>query len=369
MSSEQDFIIEHDVLKAYKGPGGDVVIPDRVTEIGVRAFKGCIGLTSVSIPASVRKIGWHAFYGCTSLSGIWILGKPEILKGAFPDVGTTVIAEQLTLSAFPAPRDKQAAVKGFARRYTDGAELTEAYRADCLKYIKGQRKKLYPIAMDFVPLLHVMLAESMVPKGEIPALIDQAAAGGRAEVTAMLLDYQEQQLRPEERQKAQAQKIQREMDFMLTGVLTAAEAKKNWRYEKDASGQLCILGCKGQDTEAAVPAFIGKAPVTAIGDYAFSPNASPLPEAQREQRRQITAVHLPKGIVHIGRCAFDGCTALTEISIPDGITSIGGCAFAGCTGLLDVALPDTLLKVDGGTFLGCKNLKSIRLPSSVTKIG
>ena len=35
MSNPSDFLIENGVLKQYKGPGGDVVIPEGVTSIGV----------------------------------------------------------------------------------------------------------------------------------------------------------------------------------------------------------------------------------------------------------------------------------------------------------------------------------------------
>ncbi|MCI8914640.1 hypothetical protein [Pseudoflavonifractor sp. 60] len=47
MSGNQDFVIENGVLKKYKGRGGDVTIPEGVTEIGDWTFKGCKSLTSV----------------------------------------------------------------------------------------------------------------------------------------------------------------------------------------------------------------------------------------------------------------------------------------------------------------------------------
>ena len=45
MENMQDFVIENGVLTKYNGPGGDVTIPEGVTEIGSSAFDGCKKLT------------------------------------------------------------------------------------------------------------------------------------------------------------------------------------------------------------------------------------------------------------------------------------------------------------------------------------
>lgn len=97
---------------------------------------------------------------------------------------------------------------------------------------------------------------------------------------------------------------------MLTDTLTVTEAKKIWRYEKMEDG-VCILGYKGRETDVETPSAIGKDKVTAIGNYAFSPKASHLTEAQREQRRQICSIALPETITKIGETAFEGCENLT----------------------------------------------------------
>ena len=40
----EDFIIVGGMLKKYNGAGGDVVIPEGVTEIGDNAFFGCTSI-------------------------------------------------------------------------------------------------------------------------------------------------------------------------------------------------------------------------------------------------------------------------------------------------------------------------------------
>ena len=68
----ENFVIENGVLKKYKGPGGDVVIPAGVTSIGGSAFCGCECLTSVMIPAGAASIGDGAFSGCARLTSVVI---------------------------------------------------------------------------------------------------------------------------------------------------------------------------------------------------------------------------------------------------------------------------------------------------------
>ena len=57
MSNPNDFVIENDVLIKYNGPGGDVVVPEGVNEIGENAF---IDLTEarIHLPVSVQRIVW-----------------------------------------------------------------------------------------------------------------------------------------------------------------------------------------------------------------------------------------------------------------------------------------------------------------------
>ena len=66
-------------LGAFEGCNGltSVSIPNSVIEIDSQAFCNCSGLTSVIIPNSVTKIGTHAFAYCTALTSV---NLPNSLK-------------------------------------------------------------------------------------------------------------------------------------------------------------------------------------------------------------------------------------------------------------------------------------------------
>ncbi len=70
------FYIDGTTLKKYEGKGGEVVVPQGITDIYSIAFGGC-GVKSVIIPDSVTVIGEYAFWDCSSLKSVII---PNSLK-------------------------------------------------------------------------------------------------------------------------------------------------------------------------------------------------------------------------------------------------------------------------------------------------
>jgi len=63
------FVVDGTVLVWYEGPGGDIVVPDGITEIEGYAFYGS-GATSIVIADSVTTITDRVFAGCSFLKSI-----------------------------------------------------------------------------------------------------------------------------------------------------------------------------------------------------------------------------------------------------------------------------------------------------------
>lgn len=77
---ENDFDIRRDILLKYKGSEKDVIIPDGVTAIDEKAFRGCETLESVVIPDTVISIRWGAFSFCKNLRKITIPSSVEFIS-------------------------------------------------------------------------------------------------------------------------------------------------------------------------------------------------------------------------------------------------------------------------------------------------
>ena len=84
MSANSDFVIENGVLLEYKGPGGEVIIPEGVTEIPILRFEHCNHLTRVVLPESLQSINIRAFYDCINLKEVVISKNVSYIgEGAF----------------------------------------------------------------------------------------------------------------------------------------------------------------------------------------------------------------------------------------------------------------------------------------------
>ena len=77
-------------VSAFNGHTGltSIAIPNSVTSLGSEAFSGCTGLTSIAIPNSVTSLGSKAFSGCTGLTSIAIPNSMTFIgSGAFDETG------------------------------------------------------------------------------------------------------------------------------------------------------------------------------------------------------------------------------------------------------------------------------------------
>lgn len=201
------------VLYGCMGPCGNVVIPDGVMEIGVKAFKGrtsltgvtvsegvrfidsfafcgCSKLRSVVLPKNVIRISRSAFQDCISLESVTMHGNPDISKTAFKGCPEdfVLIATHTPLSDF-SPANKPHAILGFAKLYQKNADMIKNIRADYLWYIQTQRKRLYSLAVKHEELIRLMLTEKMIPRKDIDAVLDTCGEYHNDAARAAVLEY------------------------------------------------------------------------------------------------------------------------------------------------------------------------------------
>lgn len=195
-------------------------------------------------------------------------------------------------------------------------------------------------------------------------MIAFAAENGKTECTAFLLDFKNRTADlAAERERAEKRQ-QRELNEAPDSI---AAMKRIWKWDKRPDGTLVITGYKGDKTEVIVPEKIGGDTVTAIGEYAFSPDAKRILQAQRETRQAITKITLPDTITQIGEYAFSKCKSLCVFDIPPRITEIPKGMFD-LSGISLIEIGGNIKKIGTGAFYWCKDLKTAVLREGVEEI-
>jgi hypothetical protein len=88
-------------------------------------------------------------------------------------------------------------------------------------------------------------------------------------------------------------------------------------------------------------------------------------------------IHIPNGVIQIGRGAFENYRNLRSVTIPEGVTSIGSHAFYDCENLTSVAIPNSVATIESEAFQGCgkaqfiasKSMKALIHKNDFTKKG
>lgn len=307
--------IKDGVLLGYYGDGGDIVIPDTVTMIGPKAFKGNDNVTSVTIPGSVSTIGYHAFDGCSQLKSV---------KFSDPKDGADLT---IRIAAFhDCPKLEEATVPACAKYVT--ANIFKGCKS--LKEIKVHPDNQYYFSQDGV--LFGPWVDEGVPQYSDPnlTLIGYPTGSERKEYTI-----------PKKVNK-------RNVNRIWSGALAKAENLEHITIPQNikiiGSGAFAASGLK----ELTIPDTVEDMDV-----FSTFANCKAL--------REVT---FPDSVKEIGMLTFEGCTSLQKVNM-DGVRKLGMECFKDCVSLTNMKLPDTLASVEIKVFSGCKNLHRVYMPPSL----
>ena len=180
---------EGKTLVKYTGKDPDVIIPDGISEIGDEAFFKNKYLETVTVPESVYLLGTKSFYSCTNLKQIVCHGTIQVWSDFITKKQDVVLVFlKNALDTVDTPFQEKA-LRGFIYATENDLPTDESVKEDNVAWIKRRRKKLYPTALENLPLLRLMLDNKIVPKKEVDDLLAQATEANQAETAALLLAY------------------------------------------------------------------------------------------------------------------------------------------------------------------------------------
>lgn len=361
MSYDSEFLIENNEIKEYYGAGGRIEIPMGVASVKPFAFCYC-EMDEVIIPESFVRIKKEMFRRAKTVGTIIIDSRTmHFGKDLFEYApGTPKIeALRMPLGDIP-PEIKPNCCLGFAAALARGDRISAETKEQYLKYIKGQRKTLYPYAVKDRDLLRLMISEKFLTRDECDGVIKALSEIPDMEMATSVMEYRTKNFKPVDPFKEMMREASRD-------PFSRKEMKTLWKFE-DRGEEIRILAFLGNSPEATVPERIGKRPVTEIGPGAFTDSYRRELE-KGEKFCEIESVFIPDSVRSVGREAMKSLDCMTSLRLPDGITEIAPSLLADCRSLPAVSIPDSVTEICMRAFLRCASLKEVTVPENVTYIG
>src|SRR5215468_12328316 len=110
--------------------------------------------------------------------------------------------------------------------------------------------------------------------------------------------------------------------FWLLSLAVIGEIQAQDFSYTNTNGTITITGYIGPGGDVVIPSTIAGAPVTSIGDGAFSFINNPFSLSSPTGLSNMTSVTIPDSVTNLGEGAFTGCPNLANISIGKGVTTL-----------------------------------------------
>ena len=293
-----DFVIENGVLTKYIGPGGDVIIPDGVTEIGKGAFIGSNSVTSVVFSDTVTTIGPIAFGFCVKLKSINLsLSIHSIEDQAFSN------CTSLTNIVVPS------SVLRIGNSVFECSGLQEAIIEAPLTILPSA------IFCACKSLTSVTLPNTIVEIGR--------SAFRRCEsLKEFVLPERIVNIGPTAFEGCEGL-----TSFVVESSEASSPRKASW-------GEGIFKNC------------------STLESIALPSSLTVIPAGAFEGCKRLMTVVFPNALEEIDFNAFKDCTSLASVSLPASLCRIKEYAFMGCTNLVEAQLNDSV-EIDVGAFADC----------------
>ena len=297
---DENFLIEGNVLSAYKGSSAEVTVPDGITAIGRDAFAGQTHVTSVTLPDGIKEILSSAFKDCTNLTEINLPASLEIIdESAFRSCRSL---EEIDL---PASLKR---IQNYA--FQDCASI---------------RSITIPGSIEFLGVDCFNNCTALERMTHLEGYHNTGDFEGCTSLKSVSL--------PE----------------TLTSIGSDSFKGCTSLKEIDLPENLDWLGSNAFEGSALEEIHIPDG-VKVIHYSAFKDCTS------------LRSVHLPKNLQSILHNAFQGCSSLTSVYIPQGTYEITKDAFRDCASIRSIYIPASVKEIADNVFLNCPNL-TISTPS------
>ena len=350
-----------------------VVIPSGVSTVADGAFEGCAALASVTIPASVTTIGKNAFKGCSALTSVTLPENLTVISdGVFENctsLNNVVFSANLTSIG--------------ASAFANCVSLTKLNLTSMVAAIGANAFK----GCTAITEINFNTALSTIGEGAfsgcvgvktivVPTGVTSIGLGAFAGCTSL-----------------------ESISVPFVGKAVGA-AENNFGY---IFGATETAGKDADDNDIVIPADNRAFVPYSLNTVIINGNITTISKDAFKGCEGIVEIVLPDSIVSIGANAFDGCTSLDSVFYPDldkwcsidfanylanplsnaNYLYIDGAlveelvidvnvkpyAFYGATGITSIVIAEGVTSIGNDAFYGCSAVESVSLPTTLASVG
>ena len=399
LSTATNCLVDKKDFTLYLGTNNSV-IPNTVKIIGVDAFNGCSGLSTINIPASVTEIRGNAFLNCTRLASVWCESETpaSIQTTSFKNIYSNAVLYVPTIEAVTAY--KNSAWNNYFSDIRFAKKEANGMSWGLIPYGTGTGK--YTLWISGIEELGNFSAEGGAPWSQyIDKIVEvdvsygvkrighSAFKGFGAAGTEVTFNLPSSLVSIADYAFFSCPTLKNitipaSVETIGAACFRSCPALESFTFEEGSKltsiaqnafgecptlknitipasvktiGRECFAWCSALESVT----FEGGSKLTTIGGYAFQ---------GCEALKNIT---IPASVETIGEFCFAYCSALESVTFKKGskLTTIGEFCFAYCYALESVTFEggSKLTAIGGYAFKGCEALKSITIPASVGTIG
>ena len=348
-------------------------LPDGLITVGPGAFSGCSGLQTANLPDTVTDIGRYAFKGCTSLTAFhYPLSWTNVSNSGALGHDYDMFKGDILLKRIEIP---EGVSKVPANAFNGSEYLEEIVFPDTLVTVGSSAFINCKALNNLVCGSGLKVIESSAFEGCISItnldwlpdgftkISPSAFTGCSGLQTANLPDT--------------VTEIGR-YAFKGCTSLTAFHYPLSWTSVPNSGSTGHDYDVFKGDTllkQIEVPEGVSRIPSNAFNGSEYLEKIvfpDTLVTVGSSAFMNCAALNNPacgSGLKVIESNAFQGCISLTNLDwLPDGFTTINPSAFTGCSGLQTANLPDTVTEIGRYAFKGCTSLTAFHYPLSWTTV-
>ena len=346
----------------YKGATSwkmvSMVIPETVTTIGNKAFKG-VNFKNITIPSSVTKIGAGAFdisMSGVSLENVYYLGEIEDwLKIEFGSSnsnplnnGSKLYINDALVTDVVVPNTVNHILNyAFVNySYLNSINISKSVKTIGISAFSGCYSLKTVTIPDSVTTIGGDSFRRCTSLISVTIGSSVSSIGGCAFMDCCslieVINKSSLDITAGEQTNGDIGDIGNYAKHIITDELYSAIVKMGDYIFYDDGTDIYLVKYFGNDSEITLPEYEGGKKY-GIWDNAF-------------QSKEIISVKIPDYVTSIGANAFNGCLSLTKVTIPDSVKSIGYWAFSGCSSLSSVTIPNSVNNIGDWAFASCDKL-------------